>query len=83
MDKKTQEPVPNAYVFVEGIDKNITSTERGEYWRLLVPGTYKIQSFADGYATYSSSYFTRNKHVQWYLVNYEHEKLTETKYIRQ
>jgi len=49
VDKKTQEPVPNAYVFVEGIDKNITSTERGEYWRLLVPGTYKIQSFADGY----------------------------------
>jgi len=41
--------VPNAYVVVEGIDKNITSTERGEYWRLLVPGSYKIQSFADGY----------------------------------
>ena len=49
VDKETQEPVPNAYVVVEGINKNITSTERGEYWRLLVPGKYNIQSFADGY----------------------------------
>jgi len=49
LEEGTQKPVPNAYVVVEGIDKNITSTERGEYWRLLVPGSYKIQSFADGY----------------------------------
>merc|ERR1712071_200781 len=37
LDKETQEPVPKAYVVVEGINKNITSTERGEYWRLLFP----------------------------------------------
>jgi len=49
LDNDTQEPVPKAYVVVEGINKNITSTERGEYWRLLVPGKYNIQSFADGY----------------------------------
>jgi len=49
LDKETQEPVPKAYVVVEGINKNITSTERGEYWRLLVPGEYTVQSFADGY----------------------------------
>jgi len=48
LDKETQEPVPKAYVVVEGINKNITSTERGEYWRLLVPGEYTVQSFADG-----------------------------------
>ena len=30
--------VARAIVTVEGIDKNITSSGRGEYWRLLVPG---------------------------------------------
>ena len=30
--------VAGATVTVEGIDKNVTSSGRGEYWRLLVPG---------------------------------------------
>ena len=30
--------VAGATVTVDGIDKNITSSARGEYWRLLVPG---------------------------------------------
>ena len=34
------EPVPNAYVEVAGIDKNITTSYFGEYWRLLSEGNY-------------------------------------------
>ncbi|XP_057373845.1 carboxypeptidase D-like [Daphnia carinata] len=49
IDKDTKRPIRDAYVHVLGIDKNITSTERGEYWRLLSPGRYTIQSFAEGY----------------------------------
>jgi hypothetical protein len=33
--------VAGAVVMVDDIEKNVTSTERGEYWRLLAPGAYR------------------------------------------
>ena len=33
-------PVPNCVISVQEIGHNITCTNRGEYWRLLVPGSY-------------------------------------------
>ena len=35
-------PIYLASVQVQGIDHNVTTTEQGEYWRLLVPGTYTV-----------------------------------------
>ena len=35
---------PNADIIVANIDKIITTSSRGEYWRLLVPGKYRIQA---------------------------------------
>ena len=35
------EGVAGALVMVADIEKNVTSTDRGEYWRLLAPGTYR------------------------------------------
>ena len=37
-------PLASATVRIEGIDKEIVTTERGEYWRLLVPGTYILSA---------------------------------------
>jgi len=43
--------VAGATVTVEGIDKNVTSSGRGEYWRLLVPGyNYTLTASAPGFA---------------------------------
>merc|ERR1712083_1206835 len=38
------QPVPNAVVEVNGIQKNITTSYFGEYWRLLSPGKYCIRA---------------------------------------
>jgi len=40
----TGSPVEGASVRIEGISKNISSSSNGEYWRLLAPGTYRIQA---------------------------------------
>lgn len=37
-------PIPNAEIVVNGIDYNVKTTENGEFWRLLMPGTYDIKA---------------------------------------
>ena len=42
-------PVASAMIIVEGIDKPINTTTRGEYWRLLAPGNYRLRAMnSDG-----------------------------------
>ena len=41
-------PVHGASVSVSGIAYNVTRTARGEYWRLLLPGTYTLTASASG-----------------------------------
>uniref|UniRef100_A0A2C9JLP4 Peptidase M14 domain-containing protein n=1 Tax=Biomphalaria glabrata TaxID=6526 RepID=A0A2C9JLP4_BIOGL len=48
-DKETNQPIHKAKLTVDGIDHQITTTSSGEYWRLLVPGSYTIRVMADGY----------------------------------
>ncbi|KAH8329837.1 hypothetical protein KR067_002917 [Drosophila pandora] len=43
-------PIAGAEVYVAGLeDKPIRTTKRGEYWRLLTPGFYKVHAAAFGY----------------------------------
>ena len=44
-------PVVGADVKVEGINHSVKSASHGDYWRLLVPGTYSITVEADGYTS--------------------------------
>ncbi|KAH9525525.1 hypothetical protein Btru_001621 [Bulinus truncatus] len=48
-DKETGQPIHKARLSVDGIDHEIKTTSYGEYWRLLVPGTYKVRVAADNY----------------------------------
>ena len=34
--------VAGAIVMVANIEKNVTTSEKGEYWRILAPGTYRL-----------------------------------------
>lgn len=48
-DSAVKKPVHKAFVHVIGIENNVTSNERGEYWRLLSDGLYDLQIDAEGY----------------------------------
>ncbi|CAG2171580.1 unnamed protein product, partial [Oppiella nova] len=42
--------VPNATIRVEGIAHDVHSAKNGDYWRLLIPGTYRVTAFKQGFA---------------------------------
>ena len=41
-------PVAGAVVVVEGRDKDLVTSTRGEWWRLLVPGSYTVWAHSGG-----------------------------------
>lgn len=48
-DKK-DDPIVGAILSVEGHKKDIITASRGDYWRLLMPGQYKVTASAKGFA---------------------------------
>lgn len=47
-DAVTGAPLNNASIMVAGIRHNLTTGKYGEYYRLLLPGTYNITALAPG-----------------------------------
>ncbi|XP_064099960.1 carboxypeptidase D-like isoform X1 [Macrobrachium nipponense] len=50
-DADTDASLPGMFVSVEEINYNITTSNRGEYWRLLMPGEYTLVAQGFGYNT--------------------------------
>nr|AMO02545.1 carboxypeptidase D [Tityus serrulatus] len=55
-DSETGKGIERAFIIVEGIEHNVTTTKRGEFWRLLLPGSYII-------TVQAYSYYSQKKRV--------------------
>lgn len=42
-------PVEKASLKVKGRDVGFQTTKYGEFWRILLPGVYKLEVYADGF----------------------------------
>lgn len=54
IDSKDGSGIPNATIAVDTINHPITTNTAGDYWRLLVPKTYRLTASAQGYVTVST-----------------------------
>lgn len=43
MSKSTGRPIPNATVSILGRQNQVNTTKNGEYWKILLPGVYKLR----------------------------------------
>ncbi|XP_021002505.2 carboxypeptidase D isoform X1 [Parasteatoda tepidariorum] len=56
-------PISKAALKIRGRDMTFYSTERGEYWRLLPPGSYIIEARAEGYKPAESEFIVTSQEV--------------------
>ncbi|KAB7494958.1 Carboxypeptidase Z [Armadillidium nasatum] len=46
---ENQEPINRAIIQVHGAGKTVSTASDGDYWRLLIPGTYQVSAIANGH----------------------------------
>lgn len=55
-------PIERAQLKIKGRDVGFTTTKYGEFWRILMPGVYKLEVFADGFVPRDVDFMVVEQH---------------------
>ncbi|XP_070501036.1 carboxypeptidase D-like isoform X3 [Chironomus tepperi] len=55
-------PIEKASLKVKGRDVGFQTTKYGEFWRILLPGVYKLEVYADGYSPQEIEFMVVDQH---------------------
>ncbi|XP_067639261.1 carboxypeptidase D isoform X3 [Eurosta solidaginis] len=55
-------PIERAALKIKGRDVGFQTTKYGEFWRILLPGYYKLEVFSDGYAPREVEFIVVEQH---------------------
>ncbi|XP_026676561.1 carboxypeptidase D-like isoform X2 [Diaphorina citri] len=55
-------PVEKASLKIKGRDVGFQTTKYGEFWRILLPGIYKLEVYADGYVPREIDFMVVEQH---------------------
>ena len=80
-DYYTNMPIPKALIIVSGVNHNVKSISNGDYWRLLVPGSYTIEVTADSYESAKKTNIVVTKEKPT-VVNFNLKKLSDKTTVR-
>lgn len=55
-------PIERASLKIKGRDVGFQTTRYGEFWRILLPGIYKLEVYADGFAPREIDFMVVEQH---------------------
>jgi len=75
-------PVEKASLKIKSRDVGFQTTKYGEFWRILLPGIYKLEVYADGYLPRELDFMVVEQHPTLLNVTLHPAKLDDTTAIR-
>ncbi|XP_035919565.1 carboxypeptidase M-like isoform X3 [Anopheles stephensi] len=79
----TGNPVERAQLKIKGRDIGFTTTKYGEFWRILLPGVYKLEVFADGFVPKDVDFMIVEQHPTLLNVTLQPSKRTTHTLLKQ
>lgn len=73
-DASNNHPVPGAILKIEGRNVHFKASGRGEFWRILMPGSYSLQVSKEGFETVEKDFEVQDGQITY--VNVELPKAT-------
>jgi len=75
-------PVERATLKIKGRDVGFQTTRYGEFWRILLPGIYKLEVYADGFAPREIDFMVVEQHPTLLNVTLQGSKRNDGPYYR-